>query len=100
MTPFTTDPQQLVALASSALLSQTPVCMVLPADWTRPRDFPLPLKAVHGSPVREYRPMAVLNWVNDELSGEHAAAEMRERHRQRKLQTGTAPAEADDTELC
>jgi hypothetical protein len=66
---FTTDPRELIRMASKALLAQHPVAMVLPAGWERPRGFPLPIKATPNSNVREYRPLAVLEWVNDQLSG-------------------------------
>lgn len=64
---FTTDPKELALMACKALLRQQPVRMVLPEDWTRPDSFPLPIKADKDSPVREYRPLAVLEWVNDQL---------------------------------
>ncbi len=64
---FTTDPKELALMACKALLRQQPVRMVLPEDWTRPDSFPLPIKADKDSPVREYRPLAVLEWISDQL---------------------------------
>jgi len=76
---FTTHPQTLVMLATHAILYQHPVRLVLNEGWTRPRNFPLPIKADKSTANREYRPLAILEWVDGELSGENAAAEARER---------------------
>ena len=81
--PFSTAPDTLVALASQALLAQQPVRLSLPPDWQRPRNFPLPINARVAGPVREYRPLAVLDWVHDELAGVHASAAARERAEKR-----------------
>lgn len=62
-TKFTSDLQKLVKLARSAIEKQQPVCMTLPKDWSRPRNFPLPIKAHKDTRQREYRPEAVLEWV-------------------------------------
>ena len=83
MNEFTTEHAALVAMASTALLAQEPVRMTFPDDWTRPRNFPLPIKKTDG-PVREYRPIAILEWVNDELSGANASAEARKRIAEKK----------------
>lgn len=79
MTPFTTDLPTLVALAGAALLAQEPVRMVLLPDWTRPHNFPLPVKREPAGEPQSYRPLAILEWVNAELSGENKAQEMRVR---------------------
>ena len=79
MTPFTTDLPTLVALASAALLAQEPVRMVLPADWARPHDFPLPVKREPAGEPQSYRPLAIMEWVDAELRGENKAQEMRVR---------------------
>lgn len=65
---FTTDPELLAALACDALVRQVPVRLELPVDWERPRNFPLPILVVKDSRVRNYRPMAIFEWVNAELS--------------------------------
>lgn len=77
--PFTTDLRQLAALAIDAMFRQDYVRMTLPADWKRPRNFELPVKAYKDTPNREWRPIAILIWINEELSGANHAAEMRER---------------------
>lgn len=73
---FTTDLPTLVAAASTALLTQQPVQMTLPADWTRPHNFPLPVKREPAGVPQSYRPLAVLEWVDAELRGENKAREM------------------------
>lgn len=77
---FTTDLPTLVALASDALLAQEPVRMTLPPDWTRPHNFPLPVKRQSAGEVQGYRPLAVLEWVDAELRGENKSREMVARH--------------------
>lgn len=76
---FTTDLPTLVALASAALLEQEPVRMVLPADWARPHNFPLPVSRQPSGEPQSYRPLAVLEWVDAYLRGENKAQEMRVR---------------------
>jgi len=76
--PFTADHAELVSLASIALLAQQPVRMLLPDGWERPRNFPLPISACDSN-AREYRPIAILEWVNDELSGANRASAARDR---------------------
>ncbi len=76
---FTTDPKELALMACKALLRQQPVRMVLPEDWTRPDSFPLPIKADKDSPVREYRPLAILEWVNDLMAAKATAERLRAR---------------------
>lgn len=83
---FTTTPSSLIALAGCAILAQEPVRLALPENWIRPRNFPLPIKKTDGA-VKEYRPLAILEWVNDELAGVNAAAAARKRI----LETRTAP---------
>ena len=80
MTPFTTDLPTLVALASAALLAQEPVRMVLPPDWARPHNFPLPVSRQPSGEPQSYRPLAVLEWVDAYLRGENTAQEMKARH--------------------
>lgn len=80
MTHFTTDPSTLVSLASAALLERKFVQMVLPAGWTRPHNFPLPVKREPADEPQSYRPLAVLEWVDAELRGENKAQEMKARH--------------------
>lgn len=77
---FTTDLPTLVALASAALLAQEPVRMVLPPDWARPHNFPLPIKREPAGEPQSYRPLAIMEWVDADLRGENKAQEMKARH--------------------
>ena len=77
--PFAADAAPLAVLATSALLEQEPVRLLIPDGWKRPRNFPLPEKAFRDSQEREYRPMAILEWINDELRCEAASTATRER---------------------
>ena len=65
MIDFTDNPQQLAYLAVMALLERRPVQMSLPANWERPRNFPLPIEATPIPGPRCYRPLAVLEWVDE-----------------------------------
>jgi hypothetical protein len=84
MMMFTEDTDTLGEVALRCLLAQQTVNMVLPDKWERPRNFPLPIKADKASPVRSYRPLAILEWINDELSGANKAAEMKARASKQK----------------
>lgn len=68
ITEFTEDPKELALMACKALLRQQPVAMLLPDDWERPEGFPLPIKAHKDTLAREYRPLAILEWVNDTMA--------------------------------
>lgn len=63
----------LTNLAAQCILNQEPVVITNPPGWER-NGFPLPIKrnkaAADGSVTQEYRPMAILEYVNDVLSGE------------------------------
>lgn len=80
--PFTTDLQALAAMAINAMFNIEPVCMTLPDNWKRPHNFPLPIVVHKRTNNREYRPLAVLEWINDELTGENRAAEAKARARE------------------
>lgn len=71
----------LVNQAAAALLARTNVTITHPPGWIRDR-FPLPIKRnkpdVFGSVTQDYRPMALLEYVNDKLNGEALAERMRE----------------------
>ena len=75
--------------AVSCLLAQIPVTVTHPAGWERDGfplplkrgekavdGFPLPLKrgekAVDGSVTQNYRPLAILEYVHEKLSGKPA----------------------------
>lgn len=67
MIDFTSNPQQLAYLAVMAMLERKPVEMNLAADWQRPHNFPLPIEATPLPGKRCYRPLAILEWVDDTL---------------------------------
>ena len=78
-------PDQLTDLArgaTEALLAQKPFTVVREAGAAR-EGFPLPIKRMpaqpDGSVVQDYRPLAVLEYVQDYLSGELQGRLMRER---------------------
>lgn len=60
----------LALRAVEHLLAQTLVEVTHPADWKRD-GFPLPVKRMAPSPdgsvTQNYRPIVVLEWVNDKL---------------------------------
>lgn len=76
---FTAHPKELTLMACKCILSQQPVVMELPENWERPAGFPLPIKADKASPVREYRPLAILEWVNDTMAAHVQAARIKAR---------------------
>ncbi|HEX8350520.1 MAG TPA: hypothetical protein VF598_11200 [Hymenobacter sp.] len=76
---MTHDERMVRLLANQAthhLLQQQPMSVTHPADWKRD-GFPLPIKRMpadaDGTTTQEYRPMAVLEYVQEFLSGEIAA---------------------------
>lgn len=87
--------QEMAQQALSALLEQKPYTMTRHRD--EPRNyFPLPIKRqkpdANGNVTQDYRPIAVLEYVNEVLSGEVAAKQARER-----VQAARAEAEAEAT---
>ena len=72
----------LARQATEALLEQKMLTVRHEAGWKR-EGFPLPVKrmpASHdGSVVQDYRPMAILEYVQELLSGELAARRARDR---------------------
>ena len=73
---FTEDLPTLVDLASKALLNQQYVTLLLPPDWERPRGFPLPVKADRSCNIRNYRPIAIMEWVHAKLLGQQHDSEV------------------------
>ena len=77
-----TDVATLARQATEALLEQKMLTVRHEAGWKR-EGFPLPVKrmpASHdGSVVQDYRPMAILEYVQELLSGELAARRARDR---------------------
>jgi len=79
---MTQDVQTLAHQATEALLAQKPLTVHHPAGWER-NGFPLPIKrapaAADGSVTQDYRPLAILEYVQEVLSGEITARRVRER---------------------
>lgn len=79
--------EALTELAAKALLEQTTVSVRHFKGWSR-EGFPLPIKrmkeAEDGSVTQEYRPLAILEYVNDVLSGVIAAKQAKENAAKRK----------------
>ena len=67
--------KELAHYATSCLLLQESVSVVHAADWKRD-GFPLPIKRMepseNGTTTQEYRPMAILEYVQEVLSGDMA----------------------------
>ena len=82
MTAATKEISELAKIATFHLLRQQPMEITHPADWQRD-GFPLPIKRNQpghdGTTKQEYRPMAVLEYVQEVLSGENAAKLARDR---------------------
>jgi hypothetical protein len=74
--------QELATLATQQLLIQSSVVVVHSEGWER-NGFPLPIKRVapdsNGTTTQEYRPMAILEYVQEVLSGEVAKRRIRDR---------------------
>lgn len=77
--------QELKALAhqaTEALLQQVPVPVYHPPGWQR-KGFPLPMKRMledkDGGVTQNYRPIALLEYVHDVLSGELKARQQKQR---------------------
>lgn len=67
------DLQTLARQATDALLAQQPVTVRHEPGWSR-NGFPLPIKrnktpGQDGSIVQQYRPLAILEYVDEVLSG-------------------------------
>lgn len=73
---------ELAHLAVAHLLDQTPVVITRHKDAPR-NGMPLPIKKVapnqDGYVTQEYRPLAILEYVNDVLSGDLARRQAKER---------------------
>lgn len=79
---MTVDIQVLARQATEALIEQRPITVRHEPGWER-NGFPLPIKRMprdsDGGETQEYRPLAILEYANDVLSGAVAARKMRER---------------------
>ena len=73
---------ELASRATHALLQQVPLEVTHNAGWKR-EGFPLPIKRMlanaEGLVVQQYRPIAILEYVQEVLSGEIAARQARDR---------------------
>lgn len=76
------DLHSLARQATEALLAQKPLTVRHEAGWERD-GFPLPIKRMptlaDGVVVQDYRPLAVLEYAHEVLSGEIAAKKIRDR---------------------
>ena len=86
--------EELGRAALAALLDQTPLQLRHPAGWTRPAGWPVPIKRnkhpdSDGTTAQPYRPMAVLEFINDELSGANRARAASDRARASSQQEPT-----------
>jgi hypothetical protein len=81
MTNLTTT--ALAMQAAHYLLKQKAIPVTHAAGWSRD-GFPLPIKRMtadaNGETTQEYRPMAILEYVQEVLSGEIAARQARDRN--------------------
>lgn len=89
--------------ATEALLAQKPVTVKHPPNWQRD-GFPLPTVRekpdMFGYVTQQYRPLAILEYVNEKLIGEKTGERMAEWHAKEKGGSGSdlfaAPAPAVD----
>ena len=80
------NPELLATAAVTCLLAQVPVTLVLRPNYTRD-GLPLPLKkqapAEDGTTTQQYRPVEILQYCHDVLSGELAARTAKTRKAQK-----------------
>lgn len=73
---------EMMALqAVGQLLQQQPMIVTHPQGWVRPEFWPLPIKReaprADGVVVQGYRPMAILEFVNETLANDLRSARMK-----------------------
>lgn len=77
--------------ATEALIEQRPLSVRHEPGWARD-GFPLPMKrqppAEDGSVTQDYRPLAILEFVQDEFSGENARRRASEKKAKQAEATG------------
>lgn len=82
------DLKELAHKAADCLLEQRPVTITHEPGWKR-EGFPLPMKrmaaSADGSITQDYRPLAVLEYVHEVLSGELAARRTAKRHQDARM---------------
>lgn len=68
------NPKLLGQMALDCILSRDPVTITHPPGWERSPGFPLPIKRMppsgDGSVTQTYRPIAILEYVDDVLQDE------------------------------
>jgi hypothetical protein len=79
---------EMAHLATTSLLAQVPVVIGF-GQSQRPDGFPLPIKRNkeandEGVVIQMYRPLAILEYVNDVLSGKIAGDQQRKRLAEKK----------------
>ena len=79
------DLQDLGSKALACMLDQKPVTIT--RHTSEPRNgFPLPIKkvdrATDGYITQQYRPLAILEYINDALSGELASRQAKRRNKE------------------
>lgn len=89
MTDFTRNLEAVAEWALEGLLAQQLVPIQLPPKWTRPDFFPLPhtklaIEHPDGSVTREYRPLALLEYVHEVLEGQIKGAAIAKRHAEKR----------------
>lgn len=75
-----TNTKALAQHALECLLAQKPVIVAQGSNWKRPPGFPLPQQKTRGDAQQPYRPLAILEYVNDTLAGTIKADRLRDRH--------------------
>ena len=88
MTQATLEQQELAKLAFEALLNQVPVPITHEAGYAR-NGWPLPIKRMapseDGTTTQQYRPMAILEFIQETLSGEAARHKVNDRRAEQRL---------------
>jgi len=74
--------RELAQQAMEAMLTQQPVTLTHPAGWQR-NGFPLPIKREKanedGSTTQTYRPLAIFEYIQEQLALAAAAERMKDR---------------------
>lgn len=82
-----TDLKTLTDVAAAALLARQNVTVKHQPNWSR-NGFPLPVKRmpadIFGSVTQDYRPLAILEYVNEKVNAEATGERMREYHSSEK----------------
>ena len=91
------DPTSLAESALICLLLQKPMTLVLAPDYQR-KGMPLPIKRMpvneDGTTTQSYRPMVILEYVQEALSGELAKRQLLDKRAEQSL------SEALQADMC